>query len=437
MNPEATNPEATNHAEPKAESHTHPDAPPAAVPSVPPPLVIAGHGTRVNAGAEAAAELVDRVRHLLPDVRVEAGFVELTPPTIDEALDAVLADSPAAVVVPLMIGTGGHVREDIPEAIETAKADHGDATVVYTRHVGSPKALIDAVHERITAARGNWAAEDTDVVMVGRGCSVTDANADHVRLSRVVFETGGYRQVLSAFIQVARPSLPMILEQYYASGSRRLVVMPHFLFTGLLDQWVHEHVDAFRAAHPDVEVRVADVIGPCDELARVVAQRYKEGALRARTAAGSPAYLSGLLLAGRPVVVVGGGCVARRRVPKLLDAGARVVVVAPELHPALAALASADSFTWQARAYQPADLDGAWYVLAATDSPEANAAVAADAEARHTFCVRSDKADAGSAWTPATGDAAGVTVAAITNHDPVRARRVRNRLLEVVNTEGL
>ena len=55
------------------------------------------------------------------------------------------------------------------------------------------------------------------------------------------------------------------------------------------------------------KVRVADVIGPCDQLAQVVAQRYKEGALRARTTMGSPAYLAGLLLKGRKVVVVGGG----------------------------------------------------------------------------------------------------------------------------------
>ncbi|MFT4109893.1 CbiX/SirB N-terminal domain-containing protein [Propionicimonas sp.] len=418
-------------------THTEPAPLPAAVPVTPPPLVIAGHGTRVNAGASAAGVLVEKVRALLPDVRVEAGFVELTPPTIDEALDLVLAGAPAAVVVPLMIGTGSHVRDDIPEAIDASRARHLDATVVSTRHLGSPAPMIDAVHQRIAAARGDWPAAETDVVMVGRGCSVTDANADHVRLSRVVFETGGYHQVLSAFIQVARPTLPQILHQYYASGSRRIVVMPHFLFTGRLDEWVHQQVDAFRTTHPDATIRIANVIGPCDELAQVVAQRYKEGALRARTTAGSPAYLTGLLLAGRKVVVVGGGCVARRRVPKLLEAGAQVEVVAPELHTALAGLADAGGFTWHARGHVPSDLDGAWYVMATTDSAEVNAAIVAEAEARHTFCVRADRADDGSAWTPATGDAAGVTVAAVTTHDPLRARRIRNRFVELVNEEGL
>ncbi len=418
-------------------SHEAPTPAPAAAPATPPPLVIAGHGTRVNAGATAATVLVDKVRELLPGVRVEAGFVELTPPTIDTALDAVLTDAGSAVVVPLMIGSGGHVRDDIPEAIDQSRSRHLDATVVYTRHLGSPRALVNAVHARVSAARADWPAEDTDVVMVGRGCSLTDANADHVRLSRVVFETGGYHQVLSAFIQVARPSLPEILRQYHASGSRRIVVMPHFLFTGRLDQWVHQQVEEFRAAHPDAVIRIADVIGPCDELAEVVAQRYKEGALRARTTAGSPAYLTGLLLRDRKVVVVGGGCVARRRVPKLLDAGARVAVISPEVHSRLAGLAEAGAITWHARSFEPTDLDGAWYVLALTDAPAANAAIVAEAEARHTYCVRADRADDGSAWTPATGDTAGVTVAAITSHDPLRARRVRDRFLEIVNEESL
>jgi len=272
-------------------SRTTTDTPPAAV--TPPPLVIAGHGTRVDAGAQDAAVLVEKVRSLLPGVRVEAGFVELTPPTVDEALDTVLRDHPAAVVVPLMIGTGGHVRDDIPEAIDASKARHLDATVVYTRHLGSPKPLLDAVHARIAAAGGAWPAGQTDVVMVGRGCSITDANADHVRLSRVVFETGGYRHVRSAFIQVARPSLPDVLDQYYASGSRRIVVMPRFLFTGRLDQWVHEQVAEFQARHLDAHVRVAEVIGPCDELAQVVAQRYQEGALRARATAGTHTFRVG------------------------------------------------------------------------------------------------------------------------------------------------
>lgn len=398
-----------------------------------PPLVIAGHGTRDRAGQDAARALVERVRALLPGVRVEAGFVELTPPSIDEALGGVLAaGARSAVVVPLMIGTGGHVREDIPEAIAAGRRDHHGATVVYTRHLGAPSVLVGAVRQRIDDARGEWPPDQTAVVLVGRGCSVTDANADHVRLARVLQESGGYRRVVAGFIQVAHPSVAEALDEAAAVGDRRLVVMPHYLFPGRLATWVRQQTEAWRREHPEVEVRVADVIGPCAELAEVVAQRYREGALKARTDLGSPSYLSGLLLSGRKAVAVGGGCVNRRRIPKLLAAGAEVTVVAPALHPALATLVDAGKLGWLQRPFVDSDLDGAWYVLAATDDPQINAQVAAAAEARHTFCVRADDAAHGSAWTPATGDFSGGTVAVLTDHNPQRSRMLRDHLLAVL-----
>jgi siroheme synthase-like protein len=143
----------------------------------------------------------------------------------------------------------------------------------------------------------------------------------------------------------------------------------------------------------------------------------------------APAYLAGLLLSGRKVVAVGGGSVHRRRIPKLLAAGARVTVVAPQLHPDLATLVRDGALEWRAAEFVESDLDGAWYVLAATDSAEVNAAVAAEAERRHTFCVRADRAELGSAWTPATAAVGDATIGVLTNRDPRRARALRDRLL--------
>ena len=80
-------------------------------------------------------------------------------------------------------------------------------------------------------------------------------------------------------------------------------------------------------------------------------------------------YPVGLRLHGRRVVVVGGGQVAHRRVAGLLEAGARVTVVSPEVTPALEALVEPGSLTWVRRRYEPGDLDGAWYAVAATDDP--------------------------------------------------------------------
>ncbi|MCO1655815.1 uroporphyrinogen-III C-methyltransferase [Pseudonocardia humida] len=143
-------------------------------------------------------------------------------------------------------------------------------------------------------------------------------------------------------------------------------------------------------------------------------------------------YLAGLDLAGRRVVVVGGGSVAQRRLSGLLAAGADVEVVAPALTPAVEGMATAGELRWTARGYRDGDLDGAWYALACTDDAEANAAVGAEAERRRVFCVRADHAPSGTAVTPAVGRHDGLTVGVLAGRRPRRAAAVRTALVEAL-----
>ncbi len=142
-----------------------------------------------------------------------------------------------------------------------------------------------------------------------------------------------------------------------------------------------------------------------------------------------PTYPSGLRLEGRRVVVVGGGHVAQRRVPQLIAAGADVYVVSPQVTPSIEGLVGAGEATWLQRGFEAADLDDTWYVVAATDDVEVNARVSAAAEERRVFCVRADDATKATAWTPAVGSAAGVTVAVLGNRDPRRSAAVRDEIL--------
>lgn len=141
-----------------------------------------------------------------------------------------------------------------------------------------------------------------------------------------------------------------------------------------------------------------------------------------------PPYLLGLRLAGRRVVVIGGGTVAARRVPVLAAAGAQVAVISPQIQPGLAALAAAGLITWQRRGYARGDCAGAWLVSACTSSPATNAAVAAEADALRIWCVRADDGAASAAWTPASGQAAGVQVAVLSG-DPRRSAGVRDAII--------
>ncbi|MCX6462830.1 MAG: uroporphyrinogen-III C-methyltransferase [Pseudonocardiales bacterium] len=143
-------------------------------------------------------------------------------------------------------------------------------------------------------------------------------------------------------------------------------------------------------------------------------------------------YLAGLDLTGRRVLVAGGGTVAQRRITGLLAAGADVLVVAPEVTPAVEGMATAGELAWAPRPFADADLDGAWYALACTDSPAVNAEVAAGAERRRVFCVRADDAPAGSAVTPATGRHDGLTVGVLAGRHPRRSAAVRTALVEAL-----
>ncbi|GAA0498886.1 uroporphyrinogen-III C-methyltransferase [Streptomyces sp. NPDC046215] len=142
------------------------------------------------------------------------------------------------------------------------------------------------------------------------------------------------------------------------------------------------------------------------------------------------AYPVGLRLTGRHVVVLGGGQVAQRRLPALVAAGARVLLISPSATPSVEAMAVAGEVRWERRRYRDGDLDGAWYALISTDDPAANAAASAEAEARRVWAVRSDDAAAASAWTPATGRSEGVTVAVLTGSDPRRSAAVRDAIVE-------
>src|SRR3979411_3237661 len=143
-----------------------------------------------------------------------------------------------------------------------------------------------------------------------------------------------------------------------------------------------------------------------------------------------PHYLSRLALSGRRVVMVGGGTVAQRRLPRLVGAGARVEVISPETTPSVSALADAGEIVWHQRRYADGDLADAWYALACTDDADVNAAVCAEGERSRVFCVRADSGLEGSAVTPASGRHGGPLVGVLSGGEPLRSAAVRDSILD-------
>ncbi|OBH97428.1 uroporphyrinogen-III C-methyltransferase [Mycobacterium sp. E2733] len=143
------------------------------------------------------------------------------------------------------------------------------------------------------------------------------------------------------------------------------------------------------------------------------------------------AYLAGLRLAGKKVVVVGGGSVAQRRLPLLIASGADVHVISRSATRSVEAMTG---ITLSLREYRDGDLDGAWYAIAATNDAQVNAAIVAEAERRRLFCVRADIAVEGSAVTPASFSYAGLSVGVLAGGEHRRSAAIRSAIREALQT---
>ncbi|WP_323971576.1 siroheme synthase CysG [Aeromonas hydrophila] len=134
-------------------------------------------------------------------------------------------------------------------------------------------------------------------------------------------------------------------------------------------------------------------------------------------------------LDNKPVLLVGGGEVAERKARLLLDAGAQLTVVAPELDPELAELAANGSIEWLAGEFAPQQLTGKWLVVAATDRREVNALVYQSANQARIFANVVDDPKRSSFIMPSIIDRSPLMVAISSGGKaPVLARLLREKL---------
>lgn len=240
-------------------------------------LLVIGHGTRSAEGCAQFARLVDLVQSRLPSVDVAGGFLELSPPPIQDAVSRLVASGHRRIdVVPLVLVAAGHSKGDVPAALEREKLRHPGLAFRYGRPLGPHPALLAVAEARLGAVvvREQWA--DTAVVLVGRGATDPDANAEIAKTARLLQEGRGIGTVETAFISLAEPSVPAGLDRARRLGYRRVVVLPWFLFAGALPDRIVDQSTEWAQRHPEVEVRVAGLIGPDHALAGVVVERWAE-----------------------------------------------------------------------------------------------------------------------------------------------------------------
>lgn len=245
--------------------------------TTPPALLIAGHGTRDDAGAEAFRDFVRELGRRHPGLPVAGGFIELSPPPLGEAVTELVERGVRRfAAVPLMLVSAGHAKGDIPAALAREKERHPGISYTYGRPLGPHPALLNVLERRLDEVLGDTDRSEVTVLLVGRGSTDPDANAEVFKAARLLWEGRGYAGVETAFVSLAAPDVPSGLDRCVRLGARRIVVLPYFLFTGILPDRVRQQTGEWAAGHPEADVRSADVIGPEPELLDLVMERYEE-----------------------------------------------------------------------------------------------------------------------------------------------------------------
>lgn len=242
-----------------------------------PALLLVGHGTLSAAGTAEYFALADRVRALAPHLAVGAGFIELSPPPISVAVGDLVADGhDEIVVVPLVLFHAGHAKTDVPASVAIARRDFPGTRLRYGRALGVHPDLLAVVDARVAGAVPPAERAETAVLLVGRGSSDPDANADLAKVARLYWEGREHPQVETCFVGITAPRVPEGLERLRLLGALRIAVVPYFLFTGVLEERIRTQAARFGAAHPEVAVTVTGYLGPDDRVAGLALDRYRE-----------------------------------------------------------------------------------------------------------------------------------------------------------------
>ncbi|MBT2458161.1 sirohydrochlorin chelatase [Streptomyces sp. ISL-86] len=229
-----------------------------------PTLVAVAHGSRDPRALHTVRALLDRVRELRPVLDVRLGHIELNRPLLGDTLQEV---SGAAVLVPLLLGRGHHVKRDLPAS--AARAAH--LRIRVAAPLGPHPLLVEALYDRLVEA--GW-APGTAVVLAAAGSRDPDSAADTRRSAELLSERLGGVPVVPAYASATAPTVPDAVRALAARGHHRVAVASYFTAPG-------RFAAQCAAAAPGP---AAAPLGAHPGLARLVLLRYDHAAAAAREA---------------------------------------------------------------------------------------------------------------------------------------------------------
>ena len=231
-------------------------------------LLLVAHGSSCLAGRREAAALGEAVAARRPDLGVELGFLELAEPSAADALEALIVRGCRRVVVqPLMLLAAGHGKSDVPAIAVEARERHPHVEVVF----GSP---LGVVPELVAIAAANLEASGgagLPLLVIARGTSEPDANAEAVKAARLLAEWTGAAHVDVGFTGVTWPTVPEVLDRMHRLGHERAAAFFWFLANGKLIERARDQMSASA-----LDVVDAGYFGPDPAIVPIIEQRHVE-----------------------------------------------------------------------------------------------------------------------------------------------------------------
>lgn len=245
-------------------------------------IILMGHGSRDGEGAEEFLTFVRRLSARLSRP-IYPGFLELADPPIVAAMDeAMQAGARSIMAIPWLLLGAGHVKNDLPAAIQLARRRYPQITIRYGTPITVQPELLSVLGDRLAAIDPNngFGSPETALLLVQRGSSDPEANAEVYRAARLLWEGRNFATVEVAFSGITRPTIQEGLQRCLYYDVRRVLVLPYFLYTGILVKRISQVVAETATAHPQYGFRVAAHMGQdtrLEELAQRMIAQVKNG----------------------------------------------------------------------------------------------------------------------------------------------------------------
>ncbi|TYP71336.1 sirohydrochlorin chelatase [Paenibacillus methanolicus] len=242
-------------------------------------VLFVGHGSRDAEGNDEVRAFVSAVADRLEGLLVETCFLEFEKPTLDQGLDKCAAlGAKRVAVIPITLFSAGHAKLHIPAAIDEARERHRSVRFIYGRPIGVHDQVLEILSARLRESGLDPEAElrDTAVLVVGRGSSDPDANSDLFKIARLFWERLKVGYVETAFMGVTDPLVEAGAERCLKLGAKHVIVLPYFLFTGVLIKRMEDMLEGLKARYPEHDFTLARYFGFHPTLQTILLERARE-----------------------------------------------------------------------------------------------------------------------------------------------------------------